>query len=76
MLRSTCDSAAKLMTASTPFPRISRTAGLVAYVALDELVSGIILQAGQVFEIARIREFIQIQYPIVRISFQDISDKI
>jgi hypothetical protein len=34
------------------------------------------LEAGQVFEIARIRELVQIPYPVVRILFQDISDKI
>ena len=76
MLRSTCDSAAKLMTASTPLSEHRADDVRVADIPLDELMAGIIFEARKVFEIAGIGELIQIQYPAVRIFLEHVPNKI
>jgi hypothetical protein len=59
-----------------PFPEYLADRIRVAYVPLDELVPGVILETGKVFEIAGVGELIQVQHAAVRIFLEDEPNKI
>jgi hypothetical protein len=48
----------------------------IAYISLNEFVAGILFEAGQVFKIARIGKFVEVQNTTFPIVLQHVTDKV